>query len=100
MHGSKVNAYDLLDLDIPRKNKKVPGTPFESRATKSSFTLEHSYAIIRTTLGVASRMKLAFETNTTKQSLKSKKKKFSDNIGIIRDNIVISVIILLKLGRD
>ena len=98
--NSKVSAYEVLATTTPRKKTGVPLTPFQSSVVKENFTLNHSQAIIKASLGVATRMKVAFETGSGGKALKAKRDKFSDSIGIIRDRIVQAVLILLALGRD
>jgi hypothetical protein len=100
IQNSTVSAYEVLDKKTPRKKVGVALTPFQSSIALETFTLKHSQRIIKSTLGVATRMKVAFETGPKGRGLKAKRDKFSDSIGIIRDRIVEVVTILLALGRD
>lgn len=97
---SKVSAHEVLRPTTPRKKIGVPLTPFQSSINQENFTLKHSHDIIKASLGVATRMKVAFETGSGGKALKSKRDKFSDSIGIIRDRIVEVVLSLLAMGRD
>lgn len=98
--NSKVSAYEVLKPATPRKKIGVPLTPFQSLIARENFTMKQSQAIIKASLGVATRMKVAFETGSGSKALKAKRDKFSDSIGIIRDRIVEAVSLLLALGRD
>ena len=98
--NSSVSAYEVLDKKTPRKKVGIPLTPFEITSTSDVFTLKLSQSIIKSTLGVATRMKVAFETGPNTVALKKKRDKFSDSMGIIRDRIVEVVGALLSLGRD
>ena len=98
--NSKVSAHEVLRPATPRKKIGVPLTPFGSAIAQEAFTIKHSQNIIKASLGVATRMKVAFETGSGGKALKAKRDKFSDSIGIIRDRIVEAVLILLALGRD
>jgi transcriptional regulator with XRE-family HTH domain len=98
--NSKVSAHDVLRPATPRKKIGVPLTPFGSAMAQEAFTIKHSQKIIKASLGVATRTKVAFETGSGGKALKAKRDKFSDSIGIIRDRIVEAVLLLLALGRD
>ena len=100
IQNSIVSAYEVLDKKTPRKKGGVALTPFQTSTSLETFTLKHSQRIIKATLGVATRMKVAFETGPKNQGLRAKRDKFSDSIGIIRDRIVEVVTALLALGRD
>ena len=100
IQNSIVSAYEVLDKKTPRKKGGVALTPFQTSTSREIFTLKHSQRIIKATLGVATRMKVAFETGPKNQGLRAKRDKFSDSIGIIRDRIVEVVTALLALGRD
>jgi transcriptional regulator with XRE-family HTH domain len=98
--NSSVSAYRVLDVKTPRRDTGVPHTPFQSLTAPQNFTLKQSQALIKSSLGVATRLKVAFETGNSSKALKTKRDQFSDSIGIIRDGIVKAVLILLALGRD
>jgi transcriptional regulator with XRE-family HTH domain len=98
--NSSVSAYGVLDVKTPRRDKTIPHTPFETTTNPENFSLKLSQEIIKASLGVATRMKVAFETGTSGKALKARRDKFSDSMGIIRDRTVKAVLILLALGRD
>lgn len=97
--NSKVSAYGALDKDTPRKSLDAPFTPFTEPTVPAPISAGISQRIIKHTLAVATRTKVAFETTTGKLSRKQRRDRFSDSIGIMRDNVVRVVIDLLSLGR-
>jgi transcriptional regulator with XRE-family HTH domain len=99
IENSKVSAYQILDKKTPRKSDDVPRTPFSDPNTQFPFTLDVSHQIIKNTLAVATRVKVAFESNSGSGNKQVKRDRFSDSIGIIRDSIVRIVVDLLSLGR-
>ena len=99
IENSKVSAYAVLDKSTPRKSVDVPFTPFTDPTIQIPMSIGISQRIIKHTLAVATRTKVAFETNTGSGSRKQRRDKFSDSIGIMRDNIVRVVMDLLSLGR-
>jgi hypothetical protein len=88
-----------LDKRTPRKSVDVPFTPFTDPTIQIPMSIGISQRIIKHTLAVATRTKVAFETNQGSGSRKERRDKFSDSIGIIRDNVVRVVMDLLSLGR-
>lgn len=96
---SIVSAYGVLDKNTPRKMQGVPLTPFGKLIKRELFNQKHNHKIIKATLSVATRMKVAFETDSKGKGLKSQLKKFSDSIAVVRNNIVIVVESLLSIGR-
>lgn len=99
IENSKVSAYGVLDKNTPRKSADVPFTPFTDPTIQIPISIGISQRIIKHTLAVATRTKVAFETETGTGSRKKRRDKFSDSIGIMRDNIVRVVMDLLSLGR-
>jgi len=99
IENSKVSAYEVLDINTPRKSSDVPDTPFTNSTIQFPMSLNVSHRIIKNALAVATRTKVAFETNAGTGNKKDRRNKFSDSIGIIRNNIVRVVMDLLSLGR-
>jgi len=97
--NSTVSAYEVLDKSTLRKSGDVPFTPYTDPTMQIPMSIGISQRIIKHTLAVATRTKVAFETNAGMGSRKQRRDKFSDSIGIIRDNIVRVVMDLLSLGR-
>jgi hypothetical protein len=73
--------------------------PFGKLIKREVFNQKHNQKIIKATLSVATRMKVAFETDSKGKGLKSQLKKFSDSVAVVRNNIVIVVETLLSIGR-
>jgi len=99
IESSKVNAYGVLDKNTPRKSPDVPETPFTNPTIHFPINLDVSHRIIKNTLAVATRTKVAFETTAGTGIRKVRRNRFSDSIGIMRNNIVRVVMDLLSLGR-
>lgn len=99
IENSKVSAYRVLDKNTPRKSPDVPETPFTKPTINFPMSLDISHRIIKNTLAVATRTKVAFETTAGTGTRKVRRDRFSDSIGIIRNNIVRVVMDLLSLGR-
>ena len=99
IENSKVSAYGVLDKNTPRKSPDVPETPFTNPTINFPMSLDISHRIIKNTLAVATRTKVAFETTAGTGIRKVRRNRFSDSIGIIRNNIVRVVMDLLSLGR-
>lgn len=99
IENSTVSAYRVLDKNTPRKSVDVPFTPFTDPTIQIPMSIGISQRIIKHTLAVATRTKVAFETEIGTGSRKKRRDKFSDSIGIMRDNIVRVVVDLLSLGR-
>jgi len=99
IENSKVSAYGVLDKNTPRKSPDVPETPFTKPTINFPLSLDISHRIIKNTLAIATRTKVAFETTAGTGIRKVRRDRFSDSIGIIRNNIVRVVMDLLSLGR-
>lgn len=99
IENSTVSAIRVLDKSTPRKSVDVPLTPFTDPTIQIPMSLAISQRIIKHTLAVATRTKVAFETSAGTGNRKQRIKKFSDSLGIMRDNIVRVVMDLLSLGR-
>ena len=99
IENSKVSAYGVLDKSTPRRSLDVPHTPFTEPIIHFPMSISVSQRIIKHALGVATRTKVAFETTVRTGTDKVRRKRFSDSIGIVRDNIVRIVMDLRSLGR-
>lgn len=99
IRNSDVSAFEVLKPDTPRKDSTIPRTPYENLPTPLNFNIKTSKSLIKASLAVATRIKVSFETSHRQTNLKDKRDKFTDGIGIIRDNIVTAVRILLSLGK-
>lgn len=95
---SAVSAY----LDIQESARpKTPGTanhPFLKKTTNNKYSTKLSHQLIKATLTVAARTKIAFSTDKGKDK-KTLGKRFTDSVSMMRDRIVFVVETLISLGK-
>jgi transcriptional regulator with XRE-family HTH domain len=96
---SRFNASELLVEPILITKNDIPRTPYEKIVSKTSFDKQYGHSLVKSTRKIATSMKVVFRTDNGKMGVRRLRSRFTDAFGVLRENVVYVVRIMLGLNK-